>query len=335
MRLPKRSLGGLAAVVLLPVLVITAPIWLVVAAVADLATGLRRFPTVRLGLFAAVYLSWGLIALVTSTYLWLSAGFGQRLGSVGVMNKHRIVQRHWANSLLSWARRLLDVRIEFPDSPTLPQQTFILASRHASMVDAIIPLPLVTDRLDRFAHYILKDELRWDPSIGSYGPRLNNVFVARGRDTDGDLDRIRTMALTAQPESTVIIFPEGTYATRSNRDRVLASLRRKADVGEISPEALERAEAFGHLLPPKTLGITELQNALPDAPIVVMGHVGLEGVAELGGLRKRLPLPRPVKVRWWVFEPSEVPADDDAFELWLNETWAQLDRWVDEQLSGT
>lgn len=200
------------------------------------------------------------------------------------------------------------------------------------MVDAIIPLPLITGRLDRFAHYILKDELRWDPSIGSYGPRLNNVFVARGRDTDGDLSNIRTMALAAQPDSAVIIFPEGTYATSGNRDRVLNSIRRKATAGEISLEASARAEALRHLLPPKTLGITELQNALPDAPIVVMGHVGLEGVAELGGLRKRLPLARPVKVRWWVFEPSEVPADDDAFEIWLNDTWARLDRWVDDQL---
>ncbi len=332
--LPKRSVGALGVIALLPLTVLTAPIWLVVAIVVDLVTGLRRLPTVRLGLFAIVYMSYGWVALVTALYLWLGAGFGRSLHQPGAMNKHRIIQRWWGGSLLSWARRLLNVRLEFADTADLPDGTFILASRHASMVDAILPIPLVTGRLDRFIHYILKDELRWDPAIGSYGPRLNSVFVARGRDTSGDLARIRSMALNAQPNAAIVIYPEGTYATRANRKRILASIRRKTDSGEMAPEALKQAEALNHLLPPKTLGITELQNAMPDAPIVLMGHVGLEGVAELHGLRQRLPLTQPVQVRWWVFDPGDVPADDDAFESWLNNAWVALDSWVGEQLAS-
>ncbi len=333
--LPKSKIGGLAVLLLLPLLVFTAPLWLTVTAALDVLTGLRRLPTVRLGLFAVVYISYGWVALFTSLYLWLAAGFGRRLNSPSSMNKHRVIQRWWGGSLLRWARRLLNVHIEFADAPDLPSGTFILASRHASMVDAILPIPLVTGRLDRFVHYILKDELRWDPAIGTFGPRLNSVFVARGRDTDGDLAGIRSLALDAQPGAAIVIYPEGTYANRANRARILASIRRKADQGEIDPMALKRAEAFEHLLPPKTLGITELQNALPDAPIVVMGHVGLEGVSELGGLRHRLPLSQPVRVQWQVFNAADVPADDHAFESWLNDTWAELDQWVDSELTGS
>lgn len=331
---PKRLIGSTAVVVLLPLAVVTAPIWLTVAAIVDLVTGLWRLPTVRLGLFAAVYMAHSWVAIASSAWLWLVSGFGRRIQSVRSMNRHRVIQRWWAGSLLGWARRLLNVHLEFPDPADLPQGTFILASRHASMVDAVLPIPLVTGLLDRFAHYILKDELRWDPAIGSFGPRLNNVFVARGSDTDGDLARIRTMAATAQPNAAMIIFPEGTYATAANRQRILASVQRKADAGEVEPPVLKRAQAFKHLLPPKTLGIVELQNAFPDAPIVVMGHVGLEGVSELQGLRKRMPLQRPVEIRWWVFPADEVPADDEAFTDWLHETWLELDDWVQARLDS-
>lgn len=326
--------GSVGVILLLPVMVLTAPLWLPVAAVTDLLGGMRRLPTVRLGLFAVAYLihSWASIALsIGLAALSLVTGGP---GSAASLTAHRRVQSWWAGSLLDWARRLLNVHFQFPDAADLPNETFILASRHASMVDAVIPIPLVTGSLDRFAHYILKDELRWDPSIGSFGPRLNNVFVARGGDTEGDLTRIETMVESAQPNAVFVIFPEGTYATPANRRRILASLQRKVDAGDLESSVLTQAEGLRHVLPPKTLGLTTLQNAAPTAPVVIMGHSGLEGVSELQGLRQRMPLSKPVAIQWWVYPASDVPADDVEFASWLHDRWRELDKWVDAELAS-
>ena len=68
--------------------------------------------------------------------------------------------------------------------------------------------------------------------------------------------------------------------------------------------------------------------AQPDHDVVIFGHVGLEGVAELGGLRRRLPLRDPVVVRWWVHPRSSLPRTPDEQVDWLNHQWRELDAWI-------
>lgn len=324
----RKPISWLAVIIGLPVVIITFPLWVPLAAVADLVGGLRRFPTVRLGLFAIAYLIHQWVALATGFWLWLTGGFGRRLD----LDRHRRIQTWWGLSLLGWARRLLGVELDLADSAQLPAGRFVLASRHASMVDAVLPIPLVCRDVDRFAHYVLKDELRWDPAIGLFGGRLGNEFVTRGGNTDENLVGIRGMAESAMPESALVIFPEGTYATDHARQRILASLERQTDDGGLHPDVLERARRFRRLLPPKPAGFNQLLEAQPEADVVVVGHVGLEGVAQLRGLRQRLPLEQAITVRWWVHARSEIPADPEARAEWLYLRWYELDIWVEDQL---
>ncbi len=315
----RRSATVLAVLLALPLWLVTIPIWVPVTLIVDAASRLWRLPTLRLGIFAGVYLVHSWIGLAAAGWLWLTGRFGRRLD----LSAHRRVQAWWASSLLTWAGRLLGVRFHFDDPRTLPSETFVMLSRHASMIDAVIPATLVTGDLDRYIHYVLKRELRWEPTLDLFGTRLGNHFVARGDDTGNEQAEIHAMAVRAQASSALVIFPEGTYATPRSRQRVLESLRRRADL-----EVVARAEALQALLPPKPAGTLALLRGRPEADVVVVGHVGLEGVAELRGLRQRLPLDEPVRIRWWTHRREHLPIDDEALVEWLGERWLELDRWV-------
>ncbi len=317
----RRFLSIGAVFIGIPVWIALAPVWLVVAVLVDLIGGLKRLPTVRLCTYLLVYLFLELSGIVSGAWLWLRGRGGRSLN----LQQHRSVQGWWATGLLSWAGRLLNVRLDLDDPSTLPDDTFIVLSRHASMVDAVIPAAVITGQLQRYVHYVIKRELRWDPSIDVFGTRLGNYFVARGGNTEAEEQAITELGLQAQPGSALVIFPEGTYATAQTRKRVLKSLKRLGDQALI-----ERAEALKALLPPKPAGTLALLRSQPNADVVIVGHVGLGGVAELRGLRQRLPLGDPVIVRWWTHRRNELPNTEDGLTQWLGDRWLELDRWVTE-----
>lgn len=315
----RRFLSISAIVMALPLWLASAPIWILATVAVDAVGRLWRFPTLRLALYTGVYLIHEWIAIAAAGVLWLWGGFGRRLDR----NTHRALQGWWANSLLRWAGRLLGVTIEPIDLDGLPTSTFVLLSRHASMADAVLPAAVVAGPMGRFVHYVMKRELQWDPALDIVGSRLGNHFVARDGDTASETAALERLAGRAEPESVLVIFPEGTYATPESRQRVVASLRRKG-----ADEAAARAEKLQQLLPPRPRGTLAMLRSQPDAAVVVLGHVGLEGVAELKGLRQRLPLTEPVRVRLWVHPRAELPSDEDAMIDWLQDRWEELDQWV-------
>ncbi len=315
----RRIISITAVFIGLPIWIALSPLWLVVSIAADIVGGLWRFPTLRLCVFFIAYLGHEWAGIAAAAWLWVFGSFGRNLN----LDAHRRVQAWWATSLLRWAGRLLGVQLNFDRETDFPAGNFIILSRHASMVDAIIPAALVADKLQRFVHYALKRELRWDPSLDLFGARLRNHFVARGNDTRIEEEAIYQMALTAEPDSALVIFPEGTYSTPETRARVLKSLRTQGN-----HEVIERAEKLEALLPPKPAGTLALLRGRPDAEVVVVGHVGLEGVAELRGLRKRLPLLEPVIIRWWTHPRDELPQSEEELAEWLSLRWMELDRWI-------
>ena len=319
-RIVSCTIVGLA----LPFAVLTAPVWILISAGVDVIHGLFRFPTVRLGLFAVVYLAHEWIALNVALILTVLQGLGWRRNDPARRARpFQRVQAWWGGSLLRWAQRLVGVRFDMPNPADLPADGFILMSRHASMIDAVLPLRVITGHLDRFVHYVLKRELRWLPVMDVYGHRLGNYFVARTGDSDAETAAIADLAGQALPGSALVIFPEGTYATPTSRARVRSSLERNGD-----HELLSLADELDHLLPPKPAGSLAMLRNQPEFDVVILGHVGLEGVAQLGGLRRRLPLSEPIVVRWWIHERTTVPLDDDERVAWLNEQWRTLDDWV-------
>ncbi len=311
----RRLRSILLVIVLLPLLAITAPLWVPVTAALDLLRGRPRLPTTRIGLMGTVYLAhqWYGMAVVA----WLTVT-GRRRAAL----PHRRLQRRWITSIVRAGGPLLGVDFDMR-APELPAGRVIVLSRHASMIDAIVPVLLVEDLAGRPIHYALKAELQHDPCLDIVGHRLDNWFVQRGSDTERETAGMAAMAERTEADGAVAIFPEGTYATERSRAKVRASLERDGP-----PEAAALADELRHLLPPKPAGVQALLDAAPDADVMFLGHVGLEGVAEATGLLRTLPLRAPIVVDGWVVPRDEIPTDPDEVVTWLHDQWRRLDRWV-------
>lgn len=318
-----RRLASIPAVVVgLPVLLLGGPVVVLLGALADIRSGYRGLPSLRLWLFGIIFLVYEWIGQGYALFLWVTGGFGRRLHH----RRHQGMQAWWVASLFRWARRILGVEVELDDLSTLPEGELVVLSRHASMVDALIPALIWASTLRRPVHYVLKKELRLIPNIDVYGHRLGNHFVDRVGDRETEVAAIATMARGARPRSALVIFPEGTYATDKAKQRIQASLERR---GETARAALNKE--LRYLLPPRPGGALALLNERPEAPVVIVGHVGLEGLAELDGLRRNLPSKRKVIVRWWVVDRADVPTNDDDRKAWLDREWRKLDQWVASQ----
>ena len=187
--------------VLLPMAVATAPLWVPAAAVIDLAQGLRRLPTVRLGAMAVVYLAHEWICLTLAVGLVARDRLRPGRATVERLAPWRAVQGWWISSLLGWARRLLGLRFDLPDPPALPDGGFVLLSRHASMADAGLPLWLVAGLNHRWVHYVIKRELRFDPTLDIYGRRMGNHFIARTGDGDTEAAALAELSRRALPSA--------------------------------------------------------------------------------------------------------------------------------------
>ncbi len=311
----------------IPALIIAVPLWLVLFPVIgpalvlyDLVTGQFDLPLLRLWCFVLVFCIHEWIGVTYAFYLWITGGFGRRLDYAA----HVSMQGWWSTSLLQWAGRLLDVHLDTGTDPMPPGKVIVL-SRHASMVDAVIPAHLFSMMFSRPVQYVMKKELQNLPNIDIYGHRLGDHFVDRNGDTDAEIAQIARLADHAHPDAGIVIFPEGTYATPSAKQRIGTSLNRRGD-----DTAKRLNDELVHLLPPKPAGTLALLAHCPDSPIVILAHTGLEGVAELQGLRRQLPLRHRVLVRWWEIDRSTVPTEPAEQVAWLNDQWRQLDAWVSE-----
>jgi 1-acyl-sn-glycerol-3-phosphate acyltransferase len=123
-----------------------------------------------------------------------------------------------------------------------------------------------------------------------------------------------------------VIFPEGTRANDTKRLRALKK------ISERSPERAERLSGLSHLLPPKAAGASALLEAVPDADVVLMWHVGFEGLDTFKGIFRRLTYAEPDAVV--VIESikrSTIPKGD-AFAEWLDAQWLRLDLLIGERL---
>lgn len=316
--IPRTLLTLLLVIVLLPVLIVGSLVY-------DVATRRFDWPTVRLALFGLVYLVHELVGMAGAFVLLLRGSFGDE------PDHHRLRRRQaWLiKSLLAWGKRLVGVRLDLPDLSTAPTGTTIVLSRHASMVDALLPAHLFVGKLDRSVHYVIKRELLTSPIFDIYGLALENHFVAREADkTQNEVAAIEQLSADARPASALVIFPEGTYATLKNRARVAASLKRRGETA-----ALALAEELSNLLPPKPTGTLAMLRSQPDATVLIIGHVGLEGMAEFAGLRSHLPSRQPIVVRWWQHAVADLPHDDEGRTAWLQDQWRRLDTWVADQLA--
>jgi 1-acyl-sn-glycerol-3-phosphate acyltransferase len=310
-----------AGIVVIPIMAILAPL----SIVFDLVRGKPRLPTIRVALFGLFYLCWDIFAVLAGFALWIASGFGLLLGTRTFVQMHRWLQVSWANTLLAAMRTLVNVHLEIDGADCVPGGPVVVFSRHASMVDTLIPAHVLSTYGGLDLRYVLKAELVMDPALDVIAHRIPNHFVDRsGTDTAAELAKIGELAGGMDDNESLTIFPEGSRYTEAKRARALERL------AESSPALLERAQALTMTMPPRPGGVlTVLKNA-PDTDVLIIAHSGLEGLAGPKDLWKAAPFRLPVLIKVWRIPAAEIPATDDDRINWIYSVWADVNAWVVE-----
>lgn len=309
----------LAAIILFPLSVLILP----AAAIFDLSRARPRLPTVRVLAFGLTYLAWEIVAISVATGLWVASGFGLLLRTRRFQEAHRHIQVLWARSNLRNLDRFLRMRLDVVGADRLGPGPVVVLSRHASMVDTLIPIQLA-DNVGLGCRYVLKEELLWDPALDLMGHRFPNYFVDRsGGNSQEAIRAVGELAAGTRPNEAFIIFPEGSRFTEAKRERAIERLRQS------NPEAAERAEKLTATMPPRTGGPIETLLRRPaGADVVILAHTGLEGLAGPKDMWRIAPFRHPIKLEMWRVPSDQIPTERDELIRWLYDRWDEVDTWV-------
>lgn len=319
-----RSVPALVGAAIL--LTVLAPIWLPLAALADLARGRRRLPTLRLLAFGWCWSWLETAGVLVAASLWVR-GRARRHSS------QYALQRWWAARLMGALRATTGIRVEHTDVEALRPGPAVLFCRHASLADSLLSAWVITTVAAMQPRYVLKRELLLDPCLDIVGNRLPNHFLDReAPDSSVELQSLSVLAAGMGADDVAVIFPEGTRANPAKRGRALDRIR------ERDPERAERLGDMLHLLPPRPAGSAALLRGNPTADVVLAWHVGFDGLDTFGGILRHLArTPRPVQFHTRRVPRHQVPDPDleqgEAFTRWLDEAWCAVDAEVHRLLT--
>ena len=304
------------------VLLVTVPIWLPIALVVDLFVAPRRFPHTRLLAFALLWSWLESAGLIRATAIWCT-GRGRRL------DPHYRLQRWWARSLVAALRHTCGLTIEVEGVDALTSGPAIALVRHASLADALLSAWLFAEQARLQPRYVLKRELLADPCLDVVGNRLPNHFLDRNAtDSAPELAALEHLTRGLGTGEVAVIFPEGTRASPAKRERALASIAAR------DPERSSRLRDLRVLLPPRPAGSAAMLAGAPDVDVVVVWHVGFDGLDTFGGILRRIPL-QGTPARFVVRRvPRAEVAQGGDFTAWLDATWLALDTEVSAALAA-
>ena len=297
-------------------LLVLLPIWLPIAVVVDLARIRLRLPIARLLLFA---LGWAWLetsGVVIAFGLWVAGQSSNR-------EVHYRLQTWWAANVLGVLRATTGVRVTADHVDQLGPGPAVLLCRHASLADSLVSAWVLTSLAEMHPRYVLKRELLVDPCLDIVGNRLPNHFLDRdAADSEVELQALTRLSSGMAGRDIAVIFPEGTRASPTKRQRALERL------GERDPIRAQDLQALRHLLPPRPAGSAALIEGAPDADVVIAWHVGFDGLDTFGGILRHLAhKPPPVRFDARRVARCDVPVGA-AFTEWLDSVWLQADRDV-------
>lgn len=326
----KRRALTIPAALLAAVLVwVLSPVLFVLALVADLAEGFRRKRWLRVLGFIMAYLLFEVLAIVIGLILWIYTGFGVFLRHEWAQRPHRFIQVLWARSLLFLVSTFMSTKVRIEGSKVAAPGPVVSMARHVSMGDAVVPVTILGWNNKLKLRYVLKNDLVWVPALDIFGHRLPNYFVDRTpKNRDTELAPIRRLAAGIDSSTAGGIFPEGTFRTPERFERALAR------IGRTDPERAERVGRLRHLLPPRHGGTLAMLEGAPAADAVLIGHVGFEKFHTFGEILAHLPFEHDVEVKVWRVPRREIPDDEEAQVVWLDNEWLRMDEWIDERMAA-
>jgi 1-acyl-sn-glycerol-3-phosphate acyltransferase len=284
-------------------------------------------PRARALLFGWVYLACECLGLLASLAFWLASPLA---GAERLAAWHYALQGLWASALLGAAARLFSIELRVGGAAQVRPGPVLVFVRHASLVDTLLPAVFLGRRQRMRLRWVMKRELLLDPCLDVVGQRLPNAFVRRGSgEGEREIAALVDLAQGMGPDDGVVIFPEGTRFTRSRQATRLAAVEASGDA-----ERLARARRLRHVLPPRHGGPLGLLDACPEADVLVVAHVGFEGIARLGDALSGALIGRRVEVGCWRVAANAIPREAAGRRRWLDDEWTRVDAWIDERLGS-
>jgi 1-acyl-sn-glycerol-3-phosphate acyltransferase len=314
--IPLVVLAWLVTVALLPVL-------LAAAVVVDAVRwSVRRTPwmAARIVTFVTAYLFAEVVGLVALFGVWVLAACGR--------NRPRLerstfsVQRAWSGFVFWAVRTVFSLRFDVEGLEAVQPEPYLIFSRHASIVDNLLPSQFITRPFGTHIRYVMKRELLGDPALDVAGSRLPNAFIRRGSgEGDREIASIKALAASLGPGEAVLIYPEGTRFTPEKLETARRRLERS------SPRLAGIAGGLRHVLPPRLGGPLALLESCA-ADVVVLAHRGLDGFARVADIWRGGMVRTRVTVRFHRVPRSEIPDDRADRAEWLFGVWQDIDDWV-------
>ena len=141
--------------------------------------------------------------------------FAMMLCAVGMspalLMPHRyamFVIRSWARMVLWGLRWIAGVRVEFRGLEHRPPGQALVAGKHQSMLDIVVPFALMSDPC-----IIMKKELRPLPFLGWFAWKAKMIAVDRSAHAKALKDMVKQARARHHEGRQIVIFPEGTRKT--------------------------------------------------------------------------------------------------------------------------
>jgi 1-acyl-sn-glycerol-3-phosphate acyltransferase len=302
--------------------VVTAPVWLPLAAIVD-ALRRNQGATFRSTVFLTYYLSCEVLGIAISAGLWAWKRVFP-MDSERWADLHYRLEAWWGTTLLRGVVGIFGLRLEIEDDADLARGPYLMLVRHSSSGDTLLASALVSRTHGIRLRYVFKRELLWDPCLDIVGNRLPNVFVDRFSDDSArEIRRAQELARDLGPRDGLLISPEGTRFSEQKRSRVLERLHREGDA-----KMLDYARSLEFVLPPRPGGTLGLLEAAPEADVVVCSHTGFEGAASLAQIWQGALVHQTVRIQFRRISRDLIPSGRDARLAWLLEEWRRVDAWV-------
>lgn len=111
----------------------------------------------------------------------------------------------WARMVLFGLRWIMGVRVEVRGLEHRPSGAALIAPKHQSMLDIVVPFTVLDDPC-----FVLKKELIVVPFIGWFAWKTKMITVDRGGHAKALKDMVRHARDRLVEQRQIVIFPEGT-----------------------------------------------------------------------------------------------------------------------------
>ena len=307
---------------------VLAPLVLLVLATVDSVRRRWHYPKVRVFLFLLNYGLNDSIEILLAGPLWIMAGFGSRLNSVGSLNRHNGLQSWSIRTLARRVDQLLGVNIHISatDAKLLAQGGAVVLCRHVNLLDASLP-SLLFGQHGVTSRGVIMAELLSDPGFDLIYQRTGSVFITRDGLTES-ISKLQILGRSINERSVAVIFPEGRLFRNNVLDARLERLK------TTNPVRHSHLQNLRFSLPPRPAGFLEILRSSPNSDVVVINHVGFEDVGTFRQLAQQVPLNKTIDVTVSRYARHDLPHSDQELIEWLDQVWLSLDEHVQATVSS-